>query len=65
MTRKEQLLLPAGMMCLFGGLMLKRYGGESYPLLALQIALFGVSSFLNIRYMLKHRADRSRIDGDG
>ncbi len=65
MTRKERMLLPAGMGCLFAGLMLKRFGGESYPVLALQIVMFGCSIFLNIRYMLKHRAERSWTRGNG
>jgi hypothetical protein len=64
MTRKEQMQLPAGMGCLFAGLMLKRFGGESYPALALQILMYGVSIFLNIRYMLKLRAERTRTGGD-
>jgi len=65
MTRKERMLLPAGMGCLFTGMLLKRFAGESYPVLALQIAMFGCSIFLNIRFMLKHRTERSRTDGDG
>jgi hypothetical protein len=64
MTGRERMLLPAGMGCLFTGLILKRFAGDSYPVLALEIVLFGCSIFLNIRYMLKHRAERSRMDGD-
>jgi hypothetical protein len=65
MTRRERMLLPGGMAFLFCGLMLKRFGGDSYPVIALQLLMFGASIFLNIRYMLKLRAERSRTGGDG
>ncbi len=63
MTRKEKMLLPAGMGCLFAGFMVKRFSGESYPMIALQIAMFGCSIFLNIRHILKLRSDRARNTG--
>ena len=58
MTRKQQMQLPAGMAFMFAGLMLKRFGGESWPVLALQILMFLCSVFFNIRYMLLLRAER-------
>lgn len=64
MTRKEKMMLPAGMGCLFAGFMLKKFAGESYPVIALQILIFGVSIFLNIRHMLKLRAERLLKKGD-
>ncbi len=41
------------------------YGGESYPVITLQILIFGASISLNISYMLKLRAERSRTGGNG
>lgn len=64
MTRKEKMMLPAGMGCLFAGFILKRVAGDSYPMIGLQILLFGVSIFFNIRHMLKLRAERSAKGGD-
>jgi hypothetical protein len=60
MTRRERMMLPAGMACLFAGLMLKRHGGEGYLPLILQPILYGASIFMNIRFMLKHREERLR-----
>ncbi len=65
MTKREKMLLPVGMGCLFAGLMIKRLCGDSYPVIALQIILFGASIVLNIRHMLKLRAERSHASGDG
>ena len=50
--------LPAGMGFMFAGLMLRRFGGESWLVLALQILMFLCSVFFNIRYMLLLRAER-------
>ena len=63
MTRRQQMQLPAGIFCMFAGLILKRFGGESWPVLAIQILMFGCSIFLNIRYMLRLRVERSDRDG--
>jgi hypothetical protein len=67
MTRKERMLLPAGMGGLFAGLMLKRFGGESWPVLVLMFLFYGVSISCNIRYMLLLRDERAKggDEGDG
>ena len=63
MTRKEQLQLPAGMGFLLAGMLLQRFGGTSYPVLAIQILFFLASIVLNIRFMLKLREERSEKGG--
>jgi len=64
MTRRERMLLPAGMGALFAGLMLKRFGGESWPVLVLMFVMYGVSIICNIKYMLRLREERAQ-GGDG
>jgi hypothetical protein len=65
MTKRERMQLPLGMAFLFVGLMLKRFGGEGWLAIALQILMFGASIFFNIRFMLRLRAERARTGGNG
>jgi hypothetical protein len=62
--RKERLLLSVCMVCLLAGLVLKRFGGESWIVLALRLAITGTFFFFIIRIMLKLRAGRLRAEGD-
>ena len=59
LIKNEQTLLPLGMFCLLGGVLLKRYGGDIPPVAFGEGVLLGASVVFNIAYLLRIRSKKS------